>query len=205
MQLFHNPASPFCRKVDVLLHEAGRFDDVEPVAAGGHPTATGKDLNMPAAHNPLGKIPTLLRPEGPAIYDSRVICRYLDDRFEAGFYPASRLFETLTLEATADGMMEAAVLMVYETRSRPETARHPAWVEAQWSKVTRGLEAIEARWMSHLHGRLDMGQIAVGCALGYLDFRHPDRDWRKDHATLAAWFTDFAARPSMQATEPSAP
>ncbi len=202
MQLFHNPASPFCRKVDVLLHECGRFGDVEPLAAGGHPTAQGEDANMPLAHNPLGKIPTLLRPDGPAIYDSNVICRYLDDRFAAGLYPAHRIWDTLTLEATADGIMEAAVLMVYEVRSRPEDQRSPEWVEAQWAKVLRGLEALEGRWMSHLHGNLDMGQIAVGCALGYLDFRHPDRDWRHAHMALAAWEKSFAARPSMEATKP---
>ncbi|MEL7105778.1 MAG: glutathione S-transferase [Pseudomonadota bacterium] len=202
MQLFHNPASPFCRKVDVLLHEAGQFEAVEPVSAGGHPTAPDEEANMPVSHNPLGKIPTLLRPDGPAIYDSNVICRYLDDRFAAGLYPPNRLWETLTLEATADGIMDAAVLMVYEARSRPEAARSPEWVEAQWLKITRALDAIEGRWMSHLHGRLDMGQIAVGCALGYLDFRHPDRDWRTPHVALAAWFEKFSARASMTATRP---
>lgn len=202
MQLFHNPASPFCRKVDVLLHEAGHFSDVEAIAAGGHPTASADEANMPTAHNPLGKIPTLLRSDGPALYDSNVICRYLDARFDAGFYPEHRLWETLTLEATADGIMEAAVLMVYENRSRPEEERSPAWVEAQWSKIERALEAIESRWMSHLHGKVDMGQIAVGSALGYLDFRHPNRDWRTAHVALAAWFQGFGTRPSMEATLP---
>lgn len=202
MQLFHNPASPFCRKVDVLLHEAGHFDDVEPLPAGGHPTATGDASNMPVAHNPLGKIPTLLRPDGPALYDSNVICRYLDARYKTALYPEHRLWETLTLEATADGIMEAAVLMVYENRSRPEAERSEAWVEAQWTKVNRALDVIESRWMSHLHGKMDMGHIAVGCALGYLDFRHPNRDWRGPRAALAAWYQTFSERPSMQSTVP---
>jgi len=202
MQLFHNPASPYCRKIDVLLHEAGHFADVEPLPAGGHPTAKGADANMPTAHNPLGKIPTLLRPDGPALYDSRVISRYLDARFSAGLYPENRLWEVLTLEATADGIMGAAVLMVYEVRCRPEDTRHDPWVEAQWSKIARALDVIEARWMSHLAGRLDMGQIAVGCALGYLDFRHPDRDWRTGRMPLASWFRTFEERPSMIATAP---
>jgi glutathione S-transferase len=200
MQLFHNPASPFCRKVDVLLHECGRIDEVEEVPSGGHPTAT--DPNMPVAHNPLAKIPTLLRPDGPALYDSRVITRYLDTLFDAGLYPENRLWEVLTLEATADGIMDAAVLMVYEGRSRPEEMHYAPWVEAQWGKIAHALDAIEARWMSHLAGRLDMGQIAVACALGYLDFRHPDRDWRKGRAPLAAWFARFEERPSMLATAP---
>lgn len=202
MQLFHNPASPFCRKVDVLLHEADRFDEVELLSAAGEPTATGAEASMPTAHNPLGKIPTLLRPDGPALYDSRVICRYLDDRYEAGFYPGNRLWEVLTLEATADGVMEAAVLMVYENRSRPAELRHAPWVEAQWQKIVRALDVVEARWMSHLAGRLDMGQIAIACALGYLDLRHGDRDWRSGRGALAEWFRRFEERPSMIATSP---
>lgn len=200
MRLFHSPTSPFVRKVTVLLHEAGLADRVELVPAGGNPLAPG---SLPLAWNPLGKIPTLERDDGPALYDSRVICRYLDALAGAGLYPgAPRLWEALTLEATADGMMEAAVLMAYEARLRPEELRHAPWVEAQWTKVARALDAIEARWMAHLAGPLDMGQIAVGCALGYLDFRQAARDWRVGRPALAAWEAGFAARPSMLATRP---
>jgi glutathione S-transferase len=150
------------------------------------------------ALNPLGKIPTLERAGGPALYDSRVICRYLDDLAGGRLYPEKpRLWETLTLEATAHGVAEAAVLMVYEERLRPEEARSEAWVEGQWAKVARALDALEARWMSHLAGPLDMGQIATGCALGYLDFRHGRRDWRAGRPALAAWEAKFAARPAM--------
>ncbi|MBV0913622.1 glutathione S-transferase family protein [Anianabacter salinae] len=201
LTLHDNPASPYCRKVRVLLHESGQTDDVEIAYAVGHPLAPEQ---MPTSQNPLGKIPTLERGEGPAIYDSRVICRYLDARAKAGLYPETRLWEVLTLEATADGIMDAAILMVYESRSRPEDKRFDGWVEAQWVKVDRSLHAIEAKWMVNLAGPLDMGQVAVGCALGYLDFRHAARDWRKDHPALADWFAGFAERPSMQATAPSA-
>ncbi|PWE33439.1 glutathione S-transferase [Maritimibacter sp. 55A14] len=200
MQLFDNPASPFCRKVDVLLHETGQSADVERIPAVGAPTDPSR---MPVAHNPLGKIPALVRDDGGTLYDSRVICRYLDDRAGAGLYPAPpRLWEVLTLEATADGIMDAAVLMVYEARCRPEAMRVAAWVEGQWAKVARALDALEARWPGHLAGPLDMGQIALGCALGYLDFRHGGRDWRQAHDALAAWEADFAARDSMVATRP---
>jgi glutathione S-transferase len=199
MQLFDNPASPFCRKVQVLLHETGQTDQVTLVSVVGHPT----DPNtMPVSENPLGKIPTLVRPDGPAIYDSRVICRFLDARAGAGLYPENRLWETLTLEATADGIMDAAVLMVYENRSRAEGKQDPEWVESQWAKILRALGSLNGRWVSHLHGRLDVGQIAVACALGYLDFRHNDRDWRSGHDGLASWYADFSTRPSMQATNP---
>ena len=201
MRLYHSPTSPFVRKVMVVLHETGQLDAVELVPASGNPVEPG---TMPVARNPLGKVPTLERTDGPALYDSRVICRYLDDLAGGGLYPAKpRLWETLTLEATADGMMEAAVLMVYESRTRPPERQHPAWVEAQWTKVAHALDALEARWISHLAGPLDAAQIAVGCALGYLAFRHAARDWRAGRPALAAWDARFAERPSMQATRPA--
>jgi glutathione S-transferase len=201
LQLYDNPASPFCRKVKVLLAETGQSDDVQLLDAVGHPLATD---NMPVAQNPLGKIPCLVRDDGPALYDSRVICRYLDARNGAGLYPEARLWDVLTLEATADGIMDAAVLMVYEWRARPEETYCQPWVDAQWDKVLRALDAVGARWMAHLAGPLDMAQIAMGCALGYLDFRHADREWRSGRDTLAKWYEAFAERPSMQATIPSA-
>ncbi|KAF0113924.1 MAG: glutathione S-transferase-like protein [Rhodobacteraceae bacterium] len=200
MKLFHAPASPFVRKVMVLLHEAKATDRVTLVPASGTPLDPG---TMPVDRNPLGKIPALERPDGPTLYDSRVITRYLDDLLKAHLYPAApRLWDTLVIEATGDGIAEAAVLMRYEMHVRPEASRSPEWADAQWDKIARALTAIEERWLSHLSGPLDMGQIAVGCALGYLDFRHAERDWRGTHAALDAWWTDFAARPSMQATAP---
>lgn len=202
LTLYDNPASPFCRKVMILLHESGQLDDVTLTYAVGHPTAT--DSQMPFAQNPLGKIPCLGRDDGPALYDSRVICRFLDARGKAGLYPQAQLWDVLTLEATADGIMDASVLMVYEGRSRPEDMRYAPWVEGQWAKIARALDAIETRWMGHLSGPLHMGQIAVACALGYLDFRHADRDWRKGHDALAAWYKGFSARDSMEATAPKA-
>jgi glutathione S-transferase len=200
MRLYHSPTSPFVRKVMVLLHEAGATDRVTLVPVMGTPLDPG---TLPVDRNPLGKIPALERDDGPTLYDSRVICRYLDDVLDAGLYPAApRLWDTLVLEATADGMTDAAVLMRYESFVRPAPARSPEWLEAQWAKVARALDAVEARWTSHLVGPLDLGQIAMGCALGYLDFRHAERDWRKDRPALAAWEQGFAVRPSMAATRP---
>lgn len=200
MQLFHAPTSPYVRKVMVVLHETEQLDDVEIVPAYGSPTDPD---TMPLAKNPLGKLPALARADGPAIYDSRVICRYLNDRAGGRLYPdAPRLWETLTLEATADGMLDAALLMVYEKRLRPEGMQYSDWIEGQWLKVERAVAALNAMWISHLRGRLDIGQIAVACALGYVDFRHADRDWRKGNEALADWYTQFSERPSMQATVP---
>lgn len=200
MRLYHSATSPYVRKVMVLLLETGQEGDVTLVPAAGTPVDPG---TMPVAQNPLGKIPALERPDGPALYDSRVICRYLDVRAGGRLYPAApRLWETLTLEATADGILDAAILMVYEARVRPEEKRFADWAEGQWAKISRSLDALNERWMSHLAGPLDMGQIAVACALGYIDFRHDARNWRQGRAALADWYQDFAKRDSMTATVP---
>ncbi len=200
MKLLMSPASPFVRKVRVVIREAGLTAGIEEVAVSTTPVASAPEV---VAANPLGKIPALIRDDGPALYDSRVITRYLDHLAGATLYPATRLWEVLTLEATADAIMEAAVLMIYEVRTRPEGERSPGWIAAQWDKVERGVAAIEARWMSHLAGPLNAAQIAVGCALGYLDLRHADRDWRAANPALGAWFADFAKRPSMVDTAPT--
>jgi len=200
MKLYHSPASPFVRKVMMVLHETDQIDDVEIVPASGTAVDPG---TLPVAHNPLGKIPTLERNDGPALYDSRVICRYLDARTGGGLYPAGNsLWDALTLEATADGIMEAAILMVYEKRVRPEEYRYAPWVDGQWAKAYRATQALNARWMSHLAGPLHIGQIAVACALGYLDFRLPERNWRKGNEALDRWFSRFSERPSFKATWP---
>ena len=201
MKLYHSPASPFVRKIMVVMQETGQFDDVEIIAASGTAIDTG---TMPIAQNPLGKIPALERADGPALYDSRVIMRYLDDRAGGRLYPeAPRLWETLTLEATAEGIIEAALAMVYEVRLRPQDMQFSGFVDAQWLKAARALDAIEARWMSHLNGRLDAAHIGLGCALGYIDFRLADRNWRENRPLLAAWYAEFSKRDSMQATEPA--
>lgn len=200
MRLYHSSSSPFVRKVMVLLHEAGALDRVTLIAASGTPLYPG---TLPVDRNPLGKIPALERDDGPTLYDSRVICRYLDDLLQAGLYPAPpRLWDTLVLEATADGIADAGVLMRYEAAVRPEASRSPDWAEAQWSKIDRALTAVEGRWASHLAGPLDMGQIALGAALGYLDFRHGARNWRSTRPALAEWWGAFSQRPAMQATKP---
>ncbi|WP_309665580.1 glutathione S-transferase [Tabrizicola sp.] len=200
MHLYYAPASPFVRKVMVLLHEAGATDQVTLIPASGNPLDPG---TMPLDRNPLGKIPALERDDGPALYDSRVICRYLDDRLGAGLYPAApRLWEVLTLEATADGIADAAVLMRYEGFVRPEPFRSSDWMEGQWAKIDRALSTLEQRWLSHLNGPINMGQIALAAALGYLDFRHQSRPWRAGRPGLDDWASHFALRPSMMTTAP---
>ena len=152
------------------------------------------------AANPLGKIPALIREDGPAIYDSRVITRYLDDMADAGLYPTTRLYEVLTLEATADAIMDVTVGMIYGQRFRDDA---PEWAEAQWGKAARAIAAINSRWMSHLNGQLNMAQIAVSCALSYVDLRHDARNWRHGNEALAKWQAEFEDRDAMQATKPT--
>ncbi|MEO6299885.1 MAG: glutathione S-transferase family protein [Paracoccaceae bacterium] len=200
MRLYHSPTTPFGRKIMVQILETGL--EVEVISVMGTPIATG---TLPIDRNPLGKIPALELDDGGVIYDSRVISRYLDDLTAAGLYPAKpALWDVLVLEATTDGILDAAVLMAYEVRIRPEERRFPEWVEGQWAKIARSLDAIEAKWMAQLAGPLNMAQIGLGCGLAYLDFRHGPRNWREERPTLAEWEARFAQRPSMLATQPPA-
>ncbi|TNC72211.1 glutathione S-transferase [Rubellimicrobium roseum] len=200
MKLLISSASPYVRKVRVLVREAGREGEIAEVMV--QTTALATDPQIPGV-NPLGRIPVLIRDEGPPVVDSRVICRFLDARWGAGLYPEARLWEVLTLEALAEGMLDSALLMAYEARLRPEEKRFPDWVEAQWAKVARALDALEADWTGHLAGPPDMGQVGLACALGYLDFRHGARGWREGRPRLAAWEAEMAARPSLTATAPA--
>lgn len=200
MKLYSSPTSPYVRKVLVLLQETGQLDDVEQIISGGTPLDSG---SIPVHLNPVGKIPALEQSTGVTLYDSRVICRFFDDRAGAGLYSSgARQWELLTLEATADGILDAAILGVYENKLRPEDKRFDAWAAGQWDKIARSLDALETRWMSHLSGPLNIGQIAIGCALGYLDLRYPDSDWRKGHDALATWYKTFETRESMSSTIP---
>ena len=202
MRLYTSPTTPFGRKAQVALIEGGLTDLVALELAGGTPLDPG---TMPLDRNPLGKIPALVRDDGGAIYDSRVICRYLDQVSGGKLYPTGpALWDTLVLEATADGILEAALLMVYETRLRPEEHRYAPWVEGQWAKIARTLDALETRWTETAIATdpVDMGHLALACAMGYLDFRHGARDWRAGRPALTAWEAGMALRPSMIATQP---
>lgn len=203
MKLLHAGPSPYVRKVMAVLEIAGKSGDVELIDGFGAPTAPNEAV---VAVNPLGKIPALVTDDGQTIYDSRVITRYLDATFSTGLYPeGDAIWKTLTLEAHADGVLDAALLCVYEVRARDEEDRSAAWVEAQRGKINRGLDALEAGWLDHLNGPLDMGTVGIGCALGYLDFRAEMGgfgNWRDGRPGLAAWGDAFLSRPFMVATAP---
>lgn len=199
MKLLMSPTSPYVRKVRVLLREANLLDVVEEVTVTTSPLASAPEV---VAANPMGKIPALVRDDGPAIFDSRVITRYLDDHAGSGLYPQARIWDVLTLEAIGDGIMDSAVSITYEGLWRPEEKQFAGWTDAQWGKVARAVCVINERWMSHLAGPLDMAQIDVACALSYLDLRHDARGWRNGNDALATWYEAFSERDSMVATKP---
>ncbi|WP_147126411.1 glutathione S-transferase [Shimia ponticola] len=197
MELIFSPTSPYVRKVLVAAHELEIVDQIKMTQVTT--TAFETDSRL-ASVNPLGKIPTLLRDDGPALYDSRVIMRYLNERADGALYPEGRLWDVLTLEATAHGISDATVSMSYEMRLRPENEQSPSWIEAQWEKAARALDVVEARWMSHLFGPLDAGHIGMGVVLSYIDLRHDVRKWRDTRPALAAWHAKFSERVSMTTT-----
>lgn len=199
MKLLTGSTSPFGRKVVAALHELNMTDSV---VVENIPTTPVKTAPAVAAANPLGKVPALIRDGGSSLYDSRVICQYLNAQAGGTLYPKAHLWETLTLEATGDAIMDAGVSMIYEVRLRPEDKQWDGWLDAQWGKITSAMDALEARWISHLAGPLDIGQIAVGCALSYISFRQPDRDWRAARPQLSAWHEKFDQRESMKKTRP---
>ena len=202
MKLFHSASSPFVRKCLVVAHELGLRERIELVPGAAHPV--NRDASI-VAHNPLGKVPTLITDDGKVLFDSRVICEYLDTLANGSLIPrtGSPHWRALTEQALADGMTDAAVLVRYENTVRPESLRWTLWSRGQLDKVHSGLAELERR-AHDFPGRIEVGTIAIGCALGYLDFRYADLVWRRDHPRLAAWFETFDARPSMVATKPPA-
>jgi len=200
MILRSTPASPFGRKTHIAASVLGLDGEI---------TVEGVDLNDPGdsirRQNPLGKIPALLVEDGNVYFDSRVILDYLHHRAGGGRIvpadPAAR-FAALRLQALADGMTDASILIVYEARYRPAEKRVQQWVERQAEKVVRGLAALEAEPPA-AGATPTVGDIALACALGYRDFRF-DGGWRADHPRLVKWLDDFAARvPAYAATKPS--
>ena len=201
MRLYYAPASPFVRKCLVVAAELGLRDRIELVTASAHPV--NRDKNV-VAHNPLGKIPTLITDDGSVLYDSRVICEYLNILGDGNLIPRAgeARWTVLSAQALADGVMDAAVLTRYETFGRPEALRWQDWITGQLAKVTSGLDALESR-AADFGDRVNLGTIAFGCMLGYLDFRFASLGWRDGRPKASAWFEWFGARDSMVATRPA--
>lgn len=201
MKLFFSPASPFVRKVLVVAAERGLRDRVEIVEAQVSPVNLDRAVR---AHNPTGKIPTLLLDDGTALYDSRVIVEYLDGLGDGpGLIPREEPARSraLVVQSLADEMTDAAVLLRYETFLRPEALRWPEWILGQRDKIHGSLDELERNTMDALT-RFDIGAIAVACGLGYLDFRFAEEKWREGRPRLSAWFEVIGQRPSLAQSAP---
>ncbi len=201
MILRSSPSSPFGRKVRIAVSLLGFDGDVKI-----EPADTTDVNDSVRAQNPLGKIPVLIAEDGVAYYDSRVILDYLDDRAGGGkIVPreAKARLAALRLQALCDGILDASILTIYETRWRRAEAHEPKWLEHQAGKVTRALAALEAAPPALDAGLPNVGQITLACVLGYRDFRFGN-SWRGDHPRLVAWLDNFAARvPAYAATKPT--
>jgi glutathione S-transferase len=202
MKLRVNKASPFARKVRILIRETGLAGRLEEIETTVSPVAPNEDL---ARENPLVKIPALVTDNGELLYDSAVICEYLDTLHGGRkIFPAAGplRFSALRRQALTDGMLDAAVLCRYEMAVRPEALRWKDWIEGQKRKIFGGLGALEAEvpsWSSDF----DIGHIGTACALGYLDFRFADWEWRSGHPRLATWYQGALRRPSVSETAPA--
>ncbi len=198
MKLRYSPTSPYVRKVSVTLIETGLDDRVEKI-----PTDVWNPETDIAEDNPLGKIPTLILDDGGVLYDSPVICEYLDSLNDGDkLFPASgeARWRALRLRALGDGMTDAGIARLLESR-RPEEIQYEKWTNRQTTVVFRAMDTLEAG-LGELEAGFGIGQIAVVCSLGWLDFRFPDLGWRTDRPGLADWFEALSERPSIMQTAP---
>ncbi len=194
MRLFWSSRSPFARKVMIAAHELGVAAEIttERVAVDA------ADPNRKVMHfNPLGRIPTLILCDGGVLHDSAVIIEYLNTRFDGSLVPGSgrERWDALTLQALADGVMEAD-LRLLEERKHLDGSKRNAHVAGMRAKIAAALDYLEQAPPTEI----TVGEVALGSALAHLDFRFPEEPWRPGRPRLAAWFDTFSARPSMRAT-----
>lgn len=202
MKLHWSPRSPFVRKVMIAAHERGLVSRITCVRTFA---ATAKPHAELMRDNPLSKIPTLVLDDGTAIYDSPVICEYLDGLGSPDDAP--KLFPTdsklrlaaLRRQALGDGFLDLLVLLRDERMREPPSDAHLVSAAIRKRAI---LDSLEKEAPALGAAQFGIGHVAIGCALSYLDFRYADESWREDHPQLAVWHTTFAARPSVLATEP---
>ena len=198
MKLYSHPVSPFARKCRVVAHELRIKLEII------HIESARKDENLRKV-NPLKQIPVLVLDDGSTLFDSAVICEYLNHTGGGKFFPGMNIWKhssgrwkALGLSALGDGIADAAVAWRYEL-AEPEERRNPDRIARSQATVAAGLDALER---VNFAKDPSIGEIAVGCALGYIDFRLPDLDWKGSHPKLAAWYAQFCEYPSMKATAP---
>jgi len=197
MQLHWSPRSPYVRKVMVVVHELGLANRIELIRSVAVTTQPNPEI---MAVNPLNKIPTLVLEDGHPLYDSRVICEYLAHLSgrTAFFRPDDRYFETLRRQALGDGLLDVMIAWRGE-QLRPLDIRSAAHERAFRVKLDHCLALLEGEAEVLAQDPYDIGHVAIGCALAYVDFRFADRNWKADHARLARWHDQFEARPAVLA------
>jgi glutathione S-transferase len=198
MELKFSGLSPYVRKVNIVAHEHGLAERLRLT-----PVNTRSEPEKIAPHNPLGKIPVLITDAGETIYDSPVICEYLDAEFgKHRLLPAAgpRRWQIMTMAALADGLLDAALLVRHE-RARPAAEQSAEWTELQLTKIHRALGHFEAT-VGSFSPELDMAQVAVGAALGYIPLRLLDLEGFPKWPKLKAWYATQSLRPSFKNTTP---
>ncbi|MFB0922756.1 MAG: glutathione S-transferase [Alphaproteobacteria bacterium] len=200
MKLFYAAPSPYARKAHATAIETGMVDKIEM-----EPTSPWTDPEGYRDINPVGKVPALVRDDGPPLYQSNVICEYFDDQGDTKVFPAAgpARWTALRQLAAADGILDASVHSRMEGMFHEGEAISQKFLDRQEVSVVAALDQLEGE-ADDLKGPVTIGQIAVACALGYRDFRFNDMDWRAGRPNLAAWYEAFAARPSMTNTNPEA-
>lgn len=198
MKLYHNPASPYTRKVTVLAHETGLMDRIELM-----PIKVWEETDRIRRDNPLGKIPTLISDKGDAVYDSTVICAFLDTLHDGPkmIPQGDARWPVENLHALAQGMTDAALSLRADVmRGRDKEADF--YSDRMRATITSACDEAERR-LTEIEGKVNLGTIALAVGLAYVDFRFPTFGWRDGHPGLAKWFEAFADRPSMKATPPA--
>ncbi|NGZ85213.1 glutathione S-transferase family protein [Duganella aceris] len=201
MKLHWSPRSPFVRKVMIVLHETGLDASVTRIRSVAAMATPNPGLMV---DNPISQIPALVLDDGTPLYDSPVICEYLDTLHSgAKFFPAAGPARWLALrrQALADGMT-AILLLWRQERMKTEAQQLPEWLAAFAVKINAGMASLELEAEALARDGFDIGHVSVGCLLSYLDYRFADLDWRAGYPQLAAWHASFAARASAVATMP---
>jgi glutathione S-transferase len=193
MKLFFSPTSPYVKKVLISAYELNLADQIELLPAKTSPVLRDQSV---VAKNPLGKIPTLIADDGRALFDSRVICEYLNDTANGQLFPKEQnaKWDAITMQSLGDGLLDAALLARYETFLRPEDRQWKVWESGQLEKIHSALVNFESHTLSG--SEFHIGHITLLCALSYLDLRFDYLNWRTSYPKLKAWFEVASQRKS---------
>lgn len=200
IELFYAPTSSYVRKVMACAIELGIADRIVKLPSAAHPLK--RDARI-AGFNPLAKVPAARLADGTLLFDSRVICEYLDDLGQGALFPRGpERWQVLTEQALGDGLLDAALLTRYENTCRTDEIRSEEWIDGQMIKIAAALDQMEST-VAVFGARITIGSLTIACALGYLDFRFASYDWRTSRSALADWFAITSQRPSLRGTFPT--